>query len=178
MQSKLDPTIVYEVNRGVAPHDYDNDADSWNYDDREVFRGARDPTYDSPHVFWLYDEDVQRVGVAEHDADDHSKFHVLWYYDCPFASFLQEDGWVATEETLWTQMSSRAYDYCIDRSLSSAEDVRKLCLRGTRRVVTPNCLISKVQTYPDITQVVFADEDCVLYKPPEGSKIWDLLATA
>lgn len=176
MQSRLNPERIYPVVRTVAPHDYDKDADAWMYDEREVLRGERDPTYTDVDVYWLYNDQVERVGLAEHNPANHAEFHVLWMYECPFATFLQEDGWTTTDETLWTRLAPQAYDYCMDRGLNTAEDVRQLCLRGQWRIVTPDCLTGTIkQTYPDPTRILFADEDCVVYTPPAESRIWSQL---
>ena len=109
MESKLIPGLCYEVTPEVAPHDFDYDADTWEYDGREVFRGQRDPRYDHD-VYWLYDEGVQRVGLVEYDPENSTQFYALWFYDNPFATFFQEDGWASTGETLWTEMPIHAYE--------------------------------------------------------------------
>ena len=174
MQSRLDKNVVYPIHRGVAPHDYDVDAESWNYDGREVLRGIRDPVY-AHDVYWLYNDDVERIGVAEHNGD---AFHVLWYYECPFASFLQEDGWTTTDETIWTRIPSHVYEYCIDNSITTVEAFQTLCKNGDWRVVTPECLGKNGKRYPDISKILFADHDCILYSPPEGSAVWSTLLPA
>lgn len=174
MQSRLDKNVVYPIHRGVAPHDYDTDAESWNYDGREVLRGTRDPAF-AHDVYWLYNDDVERIGVAEHSTD---AFHVLWYYECPFASFLQEDGWTTTDETIWTRIPSHVYEYCIDNSVTTVEAFQTLCKNGNWRVVTPECLAKNGKRYPDISKILFADHDCILYLPPEGSAVWSTLLPA
>ena len=160
---------MYEVNRSVAPHDFDLDADSWAYDGKDVFRGERDPTYPSLNVYWLYNEDAERVGVAEHDLKDPSQFWVGWFYECPFATWFQEEGWTTTDETLWTRMPSHVYEYCMDYGITTAEKVAELCKRGPWRVMTPGA----PREFPDVSKVLFVDSDCVLYSPPEGSKVWN-----
>lgn len=176
MQSILNPERIYPVIRTVAPHDYDQDADGWVYQERDVLRGLRDPTYTDVDVYWLYNDQAERVGLAEHIPSNHAEMRVLWFYECTFASFLQEDGWTTAEETLWTRMVPQAYDYCMDRGLNTVEDLRKLCLRGTWRIVTPACLMGEtVQDYPDPAKILFADEECVLYTPPDGSRCWSQL---
>jgi hypothetical protein len=164
----LDPSIVYEVNRGVASHDYDLEAESWTYDGREVFRGSRDPSFSTVDLYWLYNEDAERIGLAEHDPRDHSKFFVGWFYECPFATWYQEDGWTMTEETLWSKMPSHVYEYCMEYGYTTAEKVAELCKRGPWRIMTPG----STDEIPDVTKVLFADSDCVLYTPPESSNCW------
>ena len=178
MQSKIDPRILYPVNRGVAPHDYDVEADSWNYDGVNAFRGTLDKKYAHADVYWIYDEDVQRVGLVEHTIDKHETFYVLWFYECPFASLLQEDGWVTTDETIWNRIPGHVYEYCIDNSITSVEDIRKLCLHGEWRIVTPSCVIEKGRRYPNISKILFADNDCILYTPPSDSTVWSMLQLA
>ena len=171
MQSRLDPTVVYEVNRSVAPHDFDLEADSWTYEEREVFRGVRDPAYSHADVYWLYNDDAERVGLAEHAIGDHSKFHVGWFYECPFATWFQEDGWTSTDETIWTRMANRAYEYCVDNEITTADKIRQLCKRGQWEIVTPTSVREGVQV-SDVSKVVCIDDDCVIYVPPADSKVW------
>lgn len=178
MQSRFDPELRYEELRTLAPHDYDVEADAWVYDGREVFRGSRDPRYPTLHVHWLYDELSQRVGVAEHDPRDKSKFNVLWYYDCPFATFLQEDGWTTADETLWTRMPSHVYEYCMQMKLTGVQDIQTLCMRGDWRIVTPHDLPLKTVGFPDVFKVLFVDDDCTIYVPPPESRIWSTLPLA
>lgn len=175
MQSKLDPTVIYPVDYGVAPHDYDIEADSWNYGGVEVFRGVRDSEFSHADVYWIYDDNVKRLGLAEHQTGSHETFHVLWYYESPFASLLQEPGWTASDDTLWTKMSSRAYEYCIENSITTVESVQTLCKRGIWRVITPDCM---EKGCPDISKVLFADHDCILYAPPSASVVWSRLRLA
>jgi hypothetical protein len=174
MQSSLNPSVVYEFNQTVPPHDFDVESDAWVYDGKEVFRGTRDPSFQHADVYWLYDETIKRIGLAEHEIEDHSIFHVLWYYECPFATFFQEDGWHETGETVWSMFTSRAYEYCMEYGITSVEDLRKFCMRGSYRIITPECLTKQLQDYPDRSKILVADNDCVLYTPPENSKIWTI----
>lgn len=157
------------MNRNVASHDYDLEAESWTYDDREVFRGVRDPAFSSVDVYWLYNEDAERIGLAEHDPRDHSKFYVGWFYECPFATWYQEDGWTMTDETIWSKLPSHVYEYCMEYGYTTAEKVAELCKRGPWRVITPGAPCE----FPDVSKVLFADSDCVLYTPPAASKVWN-----
>ena len=171
MQSRLDPSIVYPCIRTVASHDYDLDADSWSYDGRDVFRGARDPGYETLDVYWLYNDDAERIGVAEHDRRDHSKVWVGWFFECPFATWFQEEGWTSTDETIWTRMPTHVYEYCMDYGITTVDKIADLCKRGPWTILTP----TSVQSMPairDMSKVLFADEDCVLYTPPESSNAW------
>ena len=178
MQSKIDPSIVYPVDYGVAPHDYDIDADSWNYDGVEVFRGVRDFGFTHADVYWVYDDAVKRIGVAEHQSGSHETFHVLWYYESPFASLLQEPGWVSTDDTIWTRIPSHVYEYCIETSITTVTAFQTLCKNGTWRVVTPECVLEKGRRYPDVSKILFADHDCILYLPPTDSSVWSKLQLA
>lgn len=178
MQSKLDPTVLYPFCQGVASHDYDIEADSWNYDGLDVFRGVRDAGYSHADVFWIYDDDVKRIGVAEHKIGSHEIFHVLWYYESPFATLLQEPGWVSTDDTIWTRIPSHVYEYCIENSITTVEAFQTLCKFGSWRVVTPECILEKGRRYPDVSRILFADHDCILYLPPTDSVVWSRLQLA
>ena len=74
-----------------------------------------------------------------------------------------------TDETVWSKMPSHVYEYCMEYGFTSAEKVAELCKRGPWRIMTPG----STGEIPDVTKVLFADSDCVLYSPPEGSKVWD-----
>jgi hypothetical protein len=175
MESRIDPTVRYPVNKGIASHDYDIEADSWNYGGLEVFRGTQDPEYTHADVYWLYSETSERIGVAEHSCGDHATFHVMWFYECPFATLLQEEGWTSTEETIWTRMPSHVYDYCIENRITDVELLRIFFLRGNWRLVTPRM---EKQDYPDPFKVLFVDDDCIVYTPPEASSVWSMLQLA
>jgi hypothetical protein len=94
MFSQLNSSIVYEdVSPDIREHDVNVVSDLWSMGGREVYRGSRDPRYTHANVYWLYDEELQRVGLAEHDRTDNARFHLLWIDDNEFGTLLQEEGW-------------------------------------------------------------------------------------
>ena len=105
MEPRLLPGLIHESTSEVASHDLDFEAETWPYEDREVWRGDRDPRYEHD-VYWLYDEGVQRVGLVEYAPREQHAVH--WIYDNPFATFFQEPGWSTTGDTLWTEMPAHA----------------------------------------------------------------------
>jgi len=73
MYSILKPDFVYDdVSGDITETDIDVVSDLWTMDGRNVYRGSRDPRYTHANVYWLYDEDLQRVGCSEHDIQDHA----------------------------------------------------------------------------------------------------------
>ncbi len=92
MYSILNPNVVYQdTSPDVTEHDIDVVSDLWDIDGREVYRGARDPRYTHANVYWLYNEDLERVGCAEHNKKDQADFRVLWFRESEFGTLLQED---------------------------------------------------------------------------------------
>ena len=80
MFSILRPSLLYtDISPDIAEHDEDHDASEWAYSERTVFRGALDGSYknDGLDVYWLYDDDLNRVGLAEHESEDHSMIRHL-----------------------------------------------------------------------------------------------------
>ena len=72
MNSILDPNVVYEdISADVTEHDIDVVSDLWNMDGRDVYRGSRDPRYTHANVYWLYSEELTRVGLIEHSLTNH-----------------------------------------------------------------------------------------------------------
>ena len=167
MESKLIPGLCYDVSTEVAPHDFDQDADTWEYEGKEVLRGQKDPNYDHD-VFWLYDEGVQRVGLVEYNPENSAHFHVLWFYDNPFATFFQEPDWVSTGETLWTEMPIHAYEYCLEHGIHRPEQVQRL----TKKTILTLEDVRKGKRVQDVFSVFCVDSDCVMYRPPSDSALW------
>jgi hypothetical protein len=76
MYSLLRPSLLYtDISPDIAEHDEDHDASEWAYE-KTVFRGALDGSYkhEGLDIYWLYDDDLNRIGLAEHESDDHSCF--------------------------------------------------------------------------------------------------------
>ena len=94
MESDLVPGVFYtDTGRDITEHDLDIVSDLWTIDGHEVYRGSRDPQYTHANVYWLYSEDLDRVGLSEHSLTDQADFRVLWFRDTEFGTYLQEDGW-------------------------------------------------------------------------------------
>jgi hypothetical protein len=141
MFSALRKGLVYtNISQDIVEHDVDIDVDQWFYDQKDVYRGSIDPEYLSHklHVHWLYNDDSQRVGLAEHDADDPAIFKALWFYENPYATLLQDPEWKSTNETLWSKLSNEAYQDVLE---NDCKDVSDLCLQSGRLLITPSMLI-------------------------------------
>ena len=186
MFSILRPSLLYtDISPDIAEHDEDHDAAEWAYTDRTVFRGALDASYknDGLDVYWLYDDDLNRVGLAEHESGDHSVFKTLWFRDSPFGTLLQED-WKAGE-SIFTLLSSEAYQDCVDTDI---------LLKGSHRIITPkyitnglpeiyecSCgksfspMCSAVKKVVVITDPIFIDDSFIMYQPPPDSTVWSKL---
>ena len=105
MFSILRKGLLYKnVSPDIVEHDIDIDADQWSYNDKDVYRGSLDPEYISQNlnVYWLYDDDSKRVGLAEHESEHPEEFKALWFYDNPFATLFQDPSWKSNEKTLWS----------------------------------------------------------------------------
>ena len=169
-------------------HDEDHDADEWVYDGRTVYRGSPDPRYTELNVYSLYDESLNRVGIAEHERYDPSTFHALWFYNNPFATLLQESEWTSSGKTLWSLLSPEAYQDLLD------SDFKTVPLVCGDRIVTPDyirvgfpdvyeCTTCKKRLSSleaschtmkklRISSPLFIDDSYVLYTPPSDSRIW------
>jgi hypothetical protein len=198
MQSILDPTIVYEVSQDVCEHDVDVVSDLWTMDDRNVYRGSRDTQYSHANVYWLYDEDLTRVGLIEHSLKDHADFRILWFYETPFATYLQEDNWTQ-DQTIWTVLSPPAVERCLAEDWTTPETLLEACLHGDTRILTLDMILNPPRlhgcsgcnrkslkklecenmtgelTFPVKEKIVFIDDDLFVCVPPTGSRIWELL---
>lgn len=182
MLSRLRKGLVYPVSTDITEHDLNTDVETWTYDDREVFRGNIDPEYleKGLHVYWLYDDFNVRVGLAEHEKEDENLFCALWFKDTPFATLFQQDGWVCTNETLWSRMSGPAYEDCLRRKIQTPADLFHHYPAMKATIVTPgflkqaetwcsaclsptckNCCVSREPVPP-----LFMDDEFVLYLPP------------
>ena len=186
MYSLLRPSLLYtDISPDIAEHDEDHDASEWAYSDRTVFRGALDGSYktDGLDVYWLYDDDLNRIGLAEHESEDHSIFKTLWFRDSPFGTLLQED-WTA-KESIFTMLTSEAYQDCLESNI---------LLKGAHRIVTPDYIMhglpeiyecccgksfspmcSAVKKIVNITDPIFIDDSFIMYQPPPDSVVWSRL---
>ena len=198
MFSILKPTYVYrDISEDIADHDDDFDAEEWNYNGRDVFRGAIDPNYPDWNVYWLYDDSLKRVGLAEHDPDTPEIFHSLWFYDSPFATLFQEPGWIKKDVTLWSLLSSEAYQDCLEHDFKTVFD---MALSSSIRLVTSDMVLNKPQIYQCDTcnkkslqpldgcqevkvlgyfvsdfSILFLDDSFILYTAPIHSRVWSML---
>lgn len=186
MLSRLRKGLVYPVSTDITEHDLNTDIESWNYDDREVFKGNVDPEYldKGVNVYWLYDDDNVRVGLAEHEQSDENQFAILWYRSNPFATFFQDDGWISSDEQLWARMPQEAYEDCLRVGIQTPRDLLKKYPAMKTRLVTlrdvleapdyicgtclsPTC--KKNVTKHETDQTLFVDDDFVIYLPPQPS---------
>ena len=203
MYSILKPDFLYEdVNPDITENDVDVVSDLWEMDGREVYRGSRDPRYTHANVYWLYDEDLKRVGCSEHDLADHGNFRVLWFYDSEFGTLLQEDGWVIAND-IWSVLPQHAFDRAMNDGWTQPNSFLENCLYGPLRIVTVDMLIEPVTLYhckkcnrrstipykgcPDAEsyymdfpvrgKIYFVDEDMRIHLPPVTSSVWSRLLT-
>lgn len=147
MFSKLRKGLVYDdISPDILEHDEDIDADQWVYDDIEVYRGRFDPRYTEHNlnVYWLYDDNLNRVGLAEHEADNQAEYKALWFKPNSFATLYQDDNWVSKDKTIWSMMNNEAYQDCLEDDFNSVFD---RCLTSKYRLVTPEFLINPPTIY-------------------------------
>ena len=202
MNSRLDARVLYDdISDDVTEHDVDVMSDLWNMDGRDVYRGSRDPRYTHANVYWLYDEDLRRVGLSEHSLEDHADFRILWFYESGFATFMQEEGWT-TGPNVWSILPSHVYERCFSEGWTTPHTLLEQCLNSSYRIVTPEMLASLPKVYscnsckasslspvcvsnqvnpldfPDKAKIVFVDDDLVIHNPPSDSTIFTLLGFA
>lgn len=184
MLSVLRKGLVYkDISPDILEHDIDLDADLWQYDDKDVYRGSFDPRYTTEglNVYWLYDDNLKRIGLAEHDSEDPTIFKALWFYDNSFATLTQDTNWKSTGKTLWSKLSNEAYQSCLEDDFST---VRERALNSGVLLITPKFLIDPPQIYMcekcgkkefrtghcqvplDVSNfsALFVDDDFVLYE--------------
>lgn len=198
MLSTIDRSIVYPVSSDITEHDMDIVSDLWTMAGRQVFRGARDPTYTHANVYWLYDpEDLDRIGVSEHKLDQLGEVSLLWYKPTPFGTLLQEDGWIE-RDSIWSRLSEHTYEQFLTEGWTNPTAFLERCLRGSVRVITPEMVVQRPTvytcercnqislkpfpcgtasplTFPEKEKVWFIDDRMVLFTPPRGSSIWSIL---
>jgi hypothetical protein len=147
MFSVLKKGLIYNnISPDIVEHDLDIDADQWSYDGRDVYRGTIDPEYISQglKVYWLYDDNLKRVGLTEHDAEDPSIFQSLWFYNNPFATLFQDESWKSMNKTLWSLLSNEAYQDCLETDFKL---VSNQALSGSNLLITPEKLMHNPDLY-------------------------------
>lgn len=202
MESELVPGFFYEdTARDITEHDLDIVSDLWTIDGHEVYRGARDPRYTHANVYWLYSENLDRVGLSEHRITDQADFRVLWFRETDFGTYLQEDGWERGED-IWSSLPRHVFDRFVNEGWTTPMPFLEQCLLGPVRIVTPEMLLTLPNIYvckscgrkslsskpgcqtvtmsldfPTTEKVFFVDSDMIVFRPPPTSRIWDLLVT-
>jgi hypothetical protein len=196
MYSVLHPDFVYtDISDEIAEHDLNYDAEEWNYNGKDVYRGSLDTSY-KWNVYWLYDENLKRVGLAEHDPENTQLFYSLWFYDNPFSTLLQEPEWVSQKETIWSKMSEEAYEDCLEDDF---ETFVNKTLHSNIRIITPEFLVKmpdiyecekcgkrtlllpsscsavkKLQFYNSGNELIFIlTTSFEIYRPSVDSKVWN-----
>ena len=147
MLSILRKGLVYnDISTDIVEHDLDVDADQWCYDGRDVYRGSFDPRYttQSLNVYWLYDDNLQRIGLVEHEAEHPEVYKTLWFHDNPFATLYQDSTWKSTGKTLWSMLSSEAYQDCLEDDFKTVSD---LALNSDILLVKPSMLVETPKVY-------------------------------
>ena len=199
MFSRLKPGFVYtDISSDITENDLDVVADTWDIEGREVYRGTRDPRYTHASVFWLYDDNLERVGCVEHSLKDHADMRVLWFRDSEFGTLLQED-WTVDDD-LWSKLPRHVFDRFLNEGWTTPETFLEHCLQGPVRIVTPAMLVKLPTVYtcskcgrkslknretcettespldfPDKEKVFFIDFDFVVHIPPSDSIVWSRL---
>lgn len=195
MLSVLNPSFVYPVSRDISEHDVDVESDLWNMDGRDVYRGSRDKKFTHANVYWLYDEDLTRVGCVEHDLKNHADFKLLWFHDSPFGTLLQEEWEIG--ESIWVELPMNTVDRFMSEGWSTPGLFLENCLQGPLRIVTPAMLLHKPSVYecknckrrslrpihtdsvgspldfPDKSKILFIDGDMTLHIPPSSSRVYE-----
>ena len=201
MQSILDPNTLYtDLSRDIVEHDVDVVSDLWNMDGRDVYRGSRDRHYSHANVYWLYTEDLERVGLVEHSLENQANFRILWFHDSPFATLLQEEGWT-NEQSIWSVLSRPAVEMFLAEDWTTPTSLLNACLHGPTRILTVDMVLNKpvvyrcsvcgsksmkktecaefqIQTeldFPDQAKIIFIDDDLYVCQPPAYSRVWNLL---
>ena len=199
MFSSIQPTFVYtDISSDITENDLDVVADTWDIEGREVYRGTRDPRYTHASVFWLYDDNLERVGCVEHSLQDHADMRVLWFQESEFGTLLQEN-WTV-EDDLWSKLPRHVFDRFLNEGWTTPMSFLEHCLQGPMRIVTPDMLIhlpivytcskcgrrslknkdtcettASILDFPDKEKVFFLDTDFVVHTPPSGSSVWSRL---
>ena len=199
MFSRINKEFVYnDISSDITENDLDVVADTWDVEGREVYRGTRDPRYTHASVFWLYDDNLERVGCVEHSLQDHADMQVLWFRDSEFGSLLQED-WVVGDD-LWSKLPRHVFDRFLNEGWTTPMSFLEHCLQGPLRIVTQSMLVNlpiiytcskcgrrslknkdtcettaSILDFPDKEKVFFLDTDFVVHTPPSDSTVWSRL---
>ena len=147
MYSALRQGLIYpDISPDITEHDEDIDADQWEYDGRNVYRGRPDPMYfeENLNVYWLYDDSLNRIGLAEHEEDEPQIYKALWIYDNPFATLYQDESWKSKDRTIWSLLSNEAYQDCLEDDFKTIFD---RCLSSKYRLVTPEMIMNPPTIY-------------------------------
>lgn len=196
MYSILNPNIIYQdTSSDVTEHDIDVVSDLWEMDGRSVYRGSRDPRYTHANVYWLYNEDLERVGCSEHSLADHADFRLLWFRESEFGTLLQEDGWTITND-LWSYLPRHTFDRAFNEGWTMPKTFLEHCLYGPLRVLTWKDIVKLPSVYscckcggrsltsakcrtevsvldiPQREKVFFVDDDMMIHVPPTNSSVW------
>jgi len=169
--------VVYPAETDIADFDLNTDVEEYNYDGRLVFRGNLDPIYsdDDFQVYWLYDENNQRTGLAEHHGQNHTCY---WIRDNVYSSLFQEE-WTCRDRTLWNIMPGPAYEDCMRNGWTTVESLRSrtsltivrprdvlvyecptsVCIRCGGEGVHAGCQIEKQDPHYDVFFTLFVDDD-------------------
>lgn len=192
-------TFFYEdTSSDITEHDLDIVSELWTMDGRDVYRGSRDPRYTHADVYSLYDENLQRVGLVEHDKEDHAKCEMLWFYDSEFATLFQEPDWKIGSD-IWSVLPKHVFERFLNEGWTTPMTFLEHCLHGPVRVLTPSMLrnlpivyscpeckkrslrpccnlcVQSTLDIPDLSKVFFIDDDMVVHIPPENSRVWSNL---
>jgi predicted RNA-binding Zn-ribbon protein involved in translation (DUF1610 family) len=192
MYSILKPNYVYrDTSEDIADHDDDYDAEEWNYNGRDVYRGSLDRSFDW-NVYSLYDENSKRVGIAEHHPEHPEIFFTLWFRDNVFSTLFQEK-WECKDATIWSILSNEAYQDCLEDDFKTVFDKT---LNTNIRLMTPDMIINTPEIHacpkcgkksllslngcseikrPYIDSncsVLFVDESFIMYTAPADSRVW------
>ena len=197
MLSVFTTKILYPTSRDISEHDVDVVSDLWSMDGRDVYRGSRDPTYTHANVYWLYDEELTRVGCVEHNTKNHADFNLLWFHESPFGTLLQEEWEVG--DSLWVDLPVPTVDRFMSEGWTSPGLFLEHCLHGPVRIVTPGMVLQLPTVYeckkckqrslrplhtdsvgspldfPDKSKILFIDSDMIVHRPPPTSRVFELL---
>ena len=167
---------VYPVDKTIADIDVDYEAEEVLLNGVSYYCGQLDPDY---NVQWLYSEEGTRVGCLE-------KENVLWYYDNPWGTFLQEDGWSVHDQSIWSRMTPAAYEECFRRGWSTIDTLQKqtsmmlLRLEDVMQEEYPDtyvhCKCGKTHRNQKRVltpfNVICVDDDGVIYIPPTSTSLF------
>jgi hypothetical protein len=199
MFSGLNPKFLYtDVTSDITENDINVVSDLWNIDGRDVYRGSHDTRYSHAHVYWLYDENLQRVGCSEHSPHDHADFRFLWFRESDFGTLFQED-WTVGQD-LWSLLPQHVFEKFMNEGWTTPQKFLEQCLSGPMRIVTPSMITNMPNVFtcsvcgrkslrehsgckmtaapldfPDKSKIFFIDDDIVVHTPPENSRVWTII---